>query len=682
MPKIYIPPKNSVHWTYSPSGDIVGSLWYSKNIDPRSSLRKLRLSDRIAKISGSDSDSDLMHPLDFVRSNSDQTDRWWALSRTTDNGTSAMFRTTDTDPTGSWDQDTSLNTPPLARDGMDIFLQLNSYDRLVVPTADDLAMQNPSNSRSVNIASSTFATPIVITTSTSHLMATGEQVTIAGHLINTAANGTWTIIVISPTTFSLTTSVGNGVGVNTGTMQSGNWNRKWWTNTLAQSALDSSYPIVVRRFNKILLVGNKNFVHVITPSADGTISSSINVAYKRLVYPTGYEVNTILITGSQVCIVLNQPAGSSAIATFWDGGSETYFDPISLLDRYALAGVVDEDGIPWIVNGKGQLLEYTGSSFVQKDAFPCFYSNKRWTDKGVAQTLPTVLHRNGMRIIDGQIHMLVKNTLATLSGQSNAYGVEEMPAGIWVYDPDIGLYCRYTLGQFNGSTNEEWGARALESVGALKETTIEKGRFLAGLTVYTDDFSTTRKVIMGATVPANSTQRGHFVTTKLQVGSASAFWREMVAKFERLLNSTDAIVVKARTDTSPTLSFKDLSITWTSTTQFTSADADLANVVGGEEIEIVCGKGAGATAHVSVISFLAGTYTVTLDEAIPNVSGGARAVINNFQKLGSITDQAAYEQLLQIYRDAPWVQLKVELRGTITSPEFYGIDVDYEQTDI
>lgn len=69
----------------------------------------------------------------------------------------------------------------------------------------------------IAIVSSTNATPIVVT-ATGHGLATGNQVIIANHLTNTAANGTWTIIVTGADTFSLTGSVGNGVGGATGTV--------------------------------------------------------------------------------------------------------------------------------------------------------------------------------------------------------------------------------------------------------------------------------------------------------------------------------------------------------------------------------------------------------------------------------------------------------------------------------
>ena len=72
------------------------------------------------------------------------------------------------------------------------------------------------------IASSTNATPIVISTSAPHGMNAGDIAVVGGHLTNTAANGTWLLGSSGGTTLTLTTkldgvsSVGNGVGGATG----------------------------------------------------------------------------------------------------------------------------------------------------------------------------------------------------------------------------------------------------------------------------------------------------------------------------------------------------------------------------------------------------------------------------------------------------------------------------------
>lgn len=73
------------------------------------------------------------------------------------------------------------------------------------------------SSPTVNIASSTNATPIAITTSVAHGYSTGDTVFICDHTINTNANGTWEITVTGSTTFTLTDSTGNGIGGATGT---------------------------------------------------------------------------------------------------------------------------------------------------------------------------------------------------------------------------------------------------------------------------------------------------------------------------------------------------------------------------------------------------------------------------------------------------------------------------------
>lgn len=67
------------------------------------------------------------------------------------------------------------------------------------------------NNPILTVSGATNATPIVITTSAAHGLATGQIVGISGVLGNTAANGQFAITVTGANTFSLTSSVGNGV---------------------------------------------------------------------------------------------------------------------------------------------------------------------------------------------------------------------------------------------------------------------------------------------------------------------------------------------------------------------------------------------------------------------------------------------------------------------------------------
>jgi len=80
-------------------------------------------------------------------------------------------------------------------------------------TSGTLPQQTP---ESKTVTGATNATPVVITIA-AHGYITGDQTTIAGVAGNTAANGSWTITVLTANTFSLNGSVGNGAYTSGGT---------------------------------------------------------------------------------------------------------------------------------------------------------------------------------------------------------------------------------------------------------------------------------------------------------------------------------------------------------------------------------------------------------------------------------------------------------------------------------
>jgi hypothetical protein len=73
------------------------------------------------------------------------------------------------------------------------------------------------NASDTNISGCTNASPIVVTTPQAHNLTTNERVELTSVGGNTAANGEWIVTVLSPTTFSLNGSVGNGAYTSGGT---------------------------------------------------------------------------------------------------------------------------------------------------------------------------------------------------------------------------------------------------------------------------------------------------------------------------------------------------------------------------------------------------------------------------------------------------------------------------------
>lgn len=84
---------------------------------------------------------------------------------------------------------------------------------------------NAARPASVGIASTTNATPIVVTTSFAHGLTEGDQILVSGQLNNTAANGIWYAHVTGSTTVALlvpvshANSVGNGSSTAAGIVQ-------------------------------------------------------------------------------------------------------------------------------------------------------------------------------------------------------------------------------------------------------------------------------------------------------------------------------------------------------------------------------------------------------------------------------------------------------------------------------
>jgi hypothetical protein len=185
-------------------------------------------------------------------------------------------------------------------------------------------------------------------------------------------------------------------------------------------------------------------------------------------------------------------------------------------------------------------------------------------------------------------------------------------------------------------------------------------------------------------IAENQENRGSLVTPRLDASAITDKYINVTVKFKNIKTAEDKILFKCRTverddrlkqlDTANTML-----ATFTSTTQFTTtADLSLAKV--GDEVSFHSGTQQGWTAHITVLSLNTGTYTVTIDETMQNltVNDTCLFTIDNWEKEGTITssDVATYAtksgstitaiggaKTFQVNKEASWFQLKLELRG-------------------
>lgn len=390
-------------------------------------------------------------------------------------------------------------------------------------------------------------------------------------------------------------------------------------------------------------------------------------------------ITTIKAVSDGIWIFTINQQKNGCYAFKWDGNTAT--DPnraYILPDTSGILACVIKDDAPWVMDNNGSLRVFTNSTFaetkdlgfangrlpVKKTKFlknPLSAVNDRW------------IHPNGMQIVDGRINILVNNEY----NDSGATIEENLPSGIWEYDPKIGWYHKMSMSLYVSSITD-YGQNRVSRVGALYANKYDttnasaNGIMLMGAQLFSNA-SSTKQVI--AINDSNDTviKAGYIVTPKISA-SADKFsvkdtFNKCFVLHQKFLTANDKIVIKYRTvDVSPT----EATITWVNATSFTST-ADLSAYAVGDEVEITQGTGSGTCSHITAISAAAGTYTVVVEETHTGATGTAKARFQHWIKSGTIQDIEDFDEV-PIMAVGTWIQLKVWMSWTGPN-EFSGMSI-------
>ena len=430
------------------------------------------------------------------------------------------------------------------------------------------------------------------------------------------------------------------------------WDAAWWITTLAQTALTGSiaHPLHVSVKSNILCIGDGNLLH--------TIDKNNNVRASRVILPSEFEIIWIRSNYDGTYIGARNKFQREAKAFFWDESAENYNRGYGLKDEMTFACVI-KDGIPYVINGAGQLLKFTGVGFEEAAVFPVFQQpNTIWSDD---YTVRRSVNRNGMAVIEGKIHINISSYLTAILA-SNI--LDNFPSGIWTYDEKQGLRHKYGLSLYRVATGTEmdYGAYLTPAAGALVPTENSQGLFLVGGTVGSSATVNVPAILYRDTAETNI--RGHFITSIFESSAFEDVFKDILLTFKRFKNSGDRLIVKYRTIKNVNYPLQGVG-TFTSTTVFTAttlALGDMANAVAGDEVMILRGRGAGTVTKISSVTEAGGTYTVTLAEAITNASGTMLFRMDDWTEAAIISTQGIERQGFDLDAVGTFIQLKVELR--------------------
>lgn len=130
--------------------------------------------------------------------------------------------------------------------------------------------------------------------------------------------------------------------------------------------------------------------------------------------------------------------------------------------------------------------------------------------------------------------------------------------------------------------------------------------------------------------------------------------------------SNEKVVLKYMIEDRPAMPTKDISITWSDSTTFATTDPNARNnLQKGDEVVFLRGSGQGQTAHITNVDVSVNTTTVTVDESIGTAAATGKVYFTGFKKLGTGTSSRLDNGKIRfgLNHPAPWIQLKVEMRG-------------------
>jgi hypothetical protein len=207
----------------------------------------------------------------------------------------------------------------------------------------------------------------------------------------------------------------------------------WTANAI--TGLSSSYrhALAVFRNRKTLCVSNGN----VLKQYDTSHASSTD-----LTIPSDYEIVGLAYNNYRMGIITRlgtDSAGQNAECFFfsWDGATTEANQGVSL-GAYSSVAIVPYKSSFVVITSSGEWLYWNGGGFDKMAQFPFYLSEARWGD------LLNYLSYGDNLVIDGDVIYANVGFDLTGIGRKDEEYLPNNPSGVWCYDPQVGLYHRYS----------------------------------------------------------------------------------------------------------------------------------------------------------------------------------------------------------------------------------------------
>lgn len=445
----------------------------------------------------------------------------------------------------------------------------------------------------------------------------------------------------------------------------------WWKGTLAQAALSTTVfkPMKEGASGRLYILDDQTKVYnvtnagVVTKTGNGTLDFSA----------TTYKLICMEASSSRLWLGGTDTARGNAVVVEWDMSlNSSTPNKIHKIQGRSVQAMAIWNDTPIAVLSTGELHVFNGSYFeplgnARLPAPPYGYTYKgELTGTSTITVDSGIIHPNGWDIVDGLPHFFFNTQIVNKAGTAQG-GHWNAPAGIWCYDPNVGLYCRFVVARDSGTS--DYAAHDVTDHGAMTFVGSGAGEFLVSGRIYSNSASTSKAVLLLQDNERSLASRGWLTSIPFQA-TRHDVWQNIEFLHKRLKNASDKVLVKYRLNRDNDLP-AEADVTWTSTTVFTSTDVDFANAAEGDEIQVLRGNGAGCTSQISTVSYSNPTYTVTLADPVLGVSAAntGKVRIDNWKLLATLDSQFTdYEDITFPFSDDSFkLWIKLEFRTAASS---------------
>lgn len=432
------------------------------------------------------------------------------------------------------------------------------------------------------------------------------------------------------------------------------WDANWWTVTLGQPPLnDTVHPLAV--LGKHLFIGDGHLLH--------SVDQGGNVYKRRLIFPYDAKIKWIKTTPERVFLGVFYSESKFSVVEY---------DPLNekarefIIDDGECVGFILDDNLH-ILTEIGNLKYFNGNGFTYYADFP----NK-------ASGIRTLPHRNGIAVgREGPLFLV------------NYLKIPDSLAGIYLYDKKTGaVYHKHSI-VFNYDSLLSFGVGVFEKVGALFYS-YRAHRFFysdyshnlyAGVELYKTGLNLQSGIYCLYPPPhlegnRKREARGFIVLPKLKSTEIDNLWQNVFCKYYL---SRGKIIIKYQKEIPDYKNkyFKEdfYKGTWITSNSFTFEAPLNIGWQKGDEVYILGGNGAGLSSHITDIDFV--NRVITIEDSVNGASGRFLFLVDNYRKLGEITDVNSMNQKLPFPEivNSNWIRLKIELRGEVELEE---VQIQYQ----